>query len=248
MTVGVASSLIGILMDSYERSAKVDAEGDLDTLNVGTRIRLETQRNGLPDVQLTTLLGFSKGDFLIVKCPVVRNVPYTYYDSESVLVRAFTGTTIFTFSSFVTRTLLSPMYYMHLAFPESVTTSSLRSSLRVKVEFTGMLTYQDLVGSEQTAPAQFLNLSQSGAAIAVEEALVVGHTVQAAFTVDDEGTEIPISVSAVVRSQTRRPPVPGRATDMYTYGIEFVGIKEEQQNALRVFAYGRALQDRRNIA
>lgn len=234
-------------MNSPQQPSK-SVDHELNILNVGTRLQLESQRTGSSDAHFTILLGFSKGDFLIVKCPVVRNVPFIYYDAELVLVRAFTGTTIFTFHSLVTRTLLSPMYYMHLAFPDLVTKSSLRSALRIKVDLKGTVVFQDLAGHQQSAQVQLLNLSLTGAALVIGKALSVGQNVEAAFNIDDEGKEIPITVDGIVRSQIRRPLIEGRSADFFTCGIEFLDLSEGHQNALKIFAYGRAIQDRRNIA
>ncbi|WP_198599114.1 flagellar brake protein, partial [Escherichia coli] len=67
----------------------------LQNFNVGTRMQLRIQRDTGKIEHFSSLIGFVKDEFLMVKCPVARNTPFILHDGEQVLVRAFTGTTIY---------------------------------------------------------------------------------------------------------------------------------------------------------
>lgn len=157
-------------MDGAENTFKVHGS-DIDNFNIGTKIQLQTQRQSSSIVHPTVLVGLLRGEFLLVKCPVVRNVPFVFYDEEQIVVRAFTGTNIFTFNSTVSRTLLSPPYYMYIAYPVEIKASALRTALKVKVSINGTVEYEDLSNISQSLPIHLNNLSRTGAAIEIKSLL-----------------------------------------------------------------------------
>jgi c-di-GMP-binding flagellar brake protein YcgR len=221
----------------------------LQNFNVGTRIQLRMQRDTGTIEHFSSLIGFVKDEFLMVKCPVVRNTPFILHDGEQVLVRAFTGTTIYSFASIVQRTLLSPLYYMHLEYPHAMQSSALRNELRVKVGAPAELEYsEDLTGSKASKPATLVDLSLSGARITSEEVISVGNDVQLSFAVQSDGTEHVVRARAVVRSANRTPAISFDDRDVFSYGLQFNSLDPQDQTSIRLLTYETLLSNRQNIA
>lgn len=164
-------------------------ESAFQSFNVGTRVQLRSQRETGAIEKFSSLIGFVKDEYVMVKSPMTRNTPIIFFDGEKILVRAFTGTMIYSFSSTVIRTFLSPLYYMHLEYPKEIQSSALRSELRIKVDVPGEIEYQDLTDSRTIAQVQLVNLSLSGARISCEEFISVGQQLQLLFTVHSDDVE-----------------------------------------------------------
>jgi c-di-GMP-binding flagellar brake protein YcgR len=218
-----------------------------ESFNVGTRMQLRLQRDTGPMEHFSSLIGFVKGEFLIVKCPTVRNTPLILLDGEKVLVRAFSGTTIYSFASTVLRTLLSPLYYMHIEYPHEMQTSALRAELRVRVIAAAELEYTDLAGSKANRPATLADLSLSGARPHSDELIAVGNEVQLSFSVRSDGVENLVRAKAIVRSAIRKPATHFDDRDSYSYGVQFNSLNLEDQTAIRLLTYETLLSNRQNI-
>jgi c-di-GMP-binding flagellar brake protein YcgR len=223
-------------------------ESSLQNFNIGTRVQLHTQRDTGTVEHFSSLIGFVKDEFLMVKCPMVRNTPFIHHDGEQVLVRAFTGTTIYSFDSIVIRTLLSPLYYMHLEYPQAIRSSALRAELRIKVGATAELAYKDLTGGNVINQATLVDLSLSGARIASGELISIGGNVQLSFAVQSDGLEHVVRAKAVVRSVNRKPAIHSDDRDTFSYGLQFHSLDPEDQAAIRLLTYETLLSNRQNIA
>lgn len=219
-----------------------------ENFDVGTRVQLRIQRDTGTVEHFSSLIGFVKNEFLMVKCPTVRNAPFVLQDGEQVLVRAFTGRTIYSFTSTVIRTLLSPLYYMHLDYPKATQRSPLRAELRVKVNAPATLEFNDLTAAKANNQATLVDLSLSGARIASEELIPVGDEVQLSFAVQSDGTERVVRARAVVRSVHRKPAVHFDDRDIFSYGLQFDGLDTDDQMAIRSLTYETLLSNRQNIA
>ncbi len=232
--------------DETDKAAVLDSS--FQNFNVGTRVQLRTQRDTGTVEHFSSLIGFVKDEFLMVKCPTVRNTPFILHDGEQILVRAFTGTTIYSFASAVIRTLLSPLYYMHLEYPQEMQSTALRAELRVKVNVPVDLEYKDLTGVQAISQAILVDLSLSGVRIASEEVISVGNGVQVSFAVQVNGMEQVVRAKAVVRSANRKPATHFDDRDTFSYGLQFDGLDPEDQTAIRMLTYETLLTNRQNIA
>jgi c-di-GMP-binding flagellar brake protein YcgR len=211
-------------------------------------MQLRLQRDTGPMEHFSSLIGFVKGEFLIVKCPTVRNAPFILLDGERVLVHAFTGTTIYSFASNVLRTLLSPLYYMHIEYPQEMQSSALRAEHRVRVNTAAELEYADLGGGKAVTPATLVDLSLSGARLHSRELIAVGNEVHLSFAVRSEGVEHMVRTKAAVRSALRKPAGQVDGQDNFFYGLQFMGLSTEDQTAIRFLTYETLLSNRQNIA
>ena len=235
-------------MRTVKESDAAMLDSTFENLNVGTRVQLRIQRDTGIAEHFSSLIGFVKGEFLMVRCPVIRNTPFILHDGEQVLVRAFTGTTIHSFSSSVIRTLLNPLYYMHLEYPQAMQSSALRAKLRIKVSAPAELEYKDITGGKAINQATLVDLSLSGARIASQDLISVGNEVQLSFAVQSDGVEHVVRAKAVVRSANRKPSTQFDEQDIFSYGLQFDGLYAEDQAAIRLLTYETLLSNRQNIA
>jgi c-di-GMP-binding flagellar brake protein YcgR len=226
----------------------VDLDAAIQNFNIGTRVQLRGQRDNTAVEHFSSLIGLVKDEFLLVKSPVVRNAPFIFLDGEEVLVRAFTGTVIYTFSSTVMRTFLSPLYYMHLAYPRAVTRAALRSALRVRMRLPATVEYVGPPGPAQTVMGTLVNLSLSGAAIETGTAIPVGQELQVSFSVNIDRIDRPITTKAVVRSMTFRQAARSDQSDVFSCGLQFKEMAIDDQTSIRLLTYEKLLTDRQNIA
>jgi c-di-GMP-binding flagellar brake protein YcgR len=215
--------------------------------NVGTRMQLRVQRDTGPVEHFSSLIGFVKDEFVMVKSPMVRNIPFTFYDGEPILVRAFTGMKIYSFTSTVVRTVTSPLSYIHLDYPKAIQSSALRSEIRVRTSLSASVAYQDLAGSKKSAQVPLVNLSLSGAAIDCQAPLTVGEQLQMSFMIQSDGTEREVRTQAVVRSISSRAANQAQNPGTSIYGLQFQNLDPEDQAAIRLMTYETILMDRQNI-
>ena len=217
-------------------------------MNVGTRVQLRGLDDPGATEHFSSLIGYVKDEFLLVKLPVVRGSPVIFYDGIQILVRAFTGTTIYTFRSTVLRTLLSPSYYMHLGYPPEVTGATLRSALRIKVRIAVRIEYTPPGKVAVTLKGFLVNLSTSGASIECDAVVPVGQTLRCVFQIGIDDVEHGIDVEAIVRSVNFRPGVAGQSDDVFSCGVQFQAISTADETTIRLLSYERLLSDRQNIA
>jgi hypothetical protein len=102
-------------------------------LHVGERLQLELVADGSRSHYYTTLIGFVPGHSVLIRTPMVQNLPVPVPEGADVLVRAFSGRHAFTMESRVDRVCRSPYPYMHLAYPAQVQQTIIRGALRVRV-------------------------------------------------------------------------------------------------------------------
>lgn len=217
------------------------------SFNVGTRVQLRAQRDAVPMEHFSSLIGYVKDEFLMVKLPMVGNAPIMFHDDEPITVRAFTGTTIYSFATVVIRSFLGPLYYMHLAYPKEIDRSTLRSELRVKVSLPAGLEYTDESGSIASAQVSLTNLSMSGASFSGDVFLQVGQQISLAFTIQTDGVERAIRAAAIVRSANRRATAKDQKKPVFSCGLQFQNLDADDQLALRLLTYETLLANRQNI-
>ncbi len=227
--------------------ATSDTNATILSLNVGTRVQLRGLDDPGATEHFSSLIGYVKDEFLLVKLPVLRGSPFIFYDGIQILVRAFTGTTIHTFRSTVTRTLLSPFYYMHLSYPAEVSSAMLRTALRVKVRIAARIEYTPPGKAVVTLPALFVNLSTSGASFECDTVVPVGQNLRCVFQVGIDGVEHDINVEAIVRSVNFRPGAGNPPGDIFSCGLQFKELSTADETTIRLLSYERLLSDRQNI-
>jgi c-di-GMP-binding flagellar brake protein YcgR len=132
-------------------------------LQVGGRLQFITYRTVKPVQHFSSLIGYVKDEYIIVRTPVENGVPIALDDGEKLTIRVFSGMNVCSFACTVKRVFGRPLLYLHLSFPTAIQGTSLRASMRVKVGMPAQVT-----GSTPGAEAihcQLVNISVSGALV-----------------------------------------------------------------------------------
>ena len=84
---------------------KANIEFEDMNLQVGVRLQIMPSKAANPSVHYTSLIGFVSGEYLLLKIPQEGAV---LHEGDSVIIRVFSGVSVYTFSSQVESVLKSP--------------------------------------------------------------------------------------------------------------------------------------------
>jgi hypothetical protein len=164
-------------------------------LQVGGRIQFITHRTIKPVQHFSTLIGWVKDEYLIVKVPFDNGAPVALNDGDKLTIRVFSGVNVCSFSCVVQRIFPRPLFYAHLSYPVSIQGTSLRAAMRVKVDIPAQ------VSSTEGATSVFLvNLSVSGALI------------ESAKRLPEDGAEVGLSFYLIAQPGNRQVRINPTAT------------------------------------
>ncbi|MFC5551269.1 flagellar brake protein [Massilia aerilata] len=215
-------------------------------LQVGVRLQFITYRRIKPMQYFSTLIGYVKDEYLIVKVPLENGTPVGLVEGERITIRVFSGMNVCSFACTVQRVFDRPLLYVHLSFPDTIQGTSLRAAMRVKVDI----------------PAQVLP-PQAGAAVdcALSNVSVSGARIESALTLPESGGEITLEfglpsplgdgemrvrTQAVVRNVNAiRKEADG--SEMFAYGVQFLDLDPVHHTMIQNLTYEVLLADRQNI-
>ncbi|QOY94147.1 flagellar brake protein [Massilia sp. UMI-21] len=201
-----------------------DVEFETMNLQVGVRLQVTAYRHLKPAQYFSTLIGYAKDEYLIIKIPTENGAPIAMTEGDPLTIRVFSGVNVCSFACSVERVFPRPLNYVHLSFPTAIQGTSLRGAMRVKAEIPARAAR---VGDDGSLLACMLtNVSVTGARIESAYPLPPGsELLTLAFTLAtppaNEG--VPVETRAAVRNMTVARPAPDQP-DVYTYGVQFVDL------------------------
>jgi c-di-GMP-binding flagellar brake protein YcgR len=225
---------------------------DFESMNllVGTRLQLFTHRQIKPGQHFSTLIGYVKDEYLLVKMPFENGSYTTLHDGEKITIRVFSGTSICSFACTVIRTLFHPFFYVHLTFPRIIESKSLRVSMRVKVNLPAQIMTPDASGNAAATDVVISNLSVTGALIESRQELgSIEQVVGLSFTplVQQGDREVRIDTKLAIRNATLRKASSIEQQDTHVYGVQFIDLDPIHRMLLQNMTYEALLADRQNI-
>ncbi|TQK06902.1 flagellar brake protein [Herbaspirillum sp. SJZ107] len=216
-------------------------------LQVGVRLQFITYRRLKPVQYFSTLIGYIKDDYLIVKMPMENGAPIGLVEGERVTIRVFSGVNVCSFACTVERIFGRPLLYVHLSFPTSIQGTSLRTAMRVKVDLPARITAA--TGDATALECTLANISVSGARIETHHSLVqdIGEMLLE-FTLAPPPEHHPVSVRAraAIRNINAVRVEPGEA-DVFAYGLQFIDLDPNHFMLLQNLTYEALLADRHKI-
>lgn len=214
-------------------------------LQVGGRIQFITHRTIKPIQHFSTIIGWVKDEYLIVKVPFESNAPISINEGDKLTIRVFSGVNVCSFSCMVQRVFPRPLFYAHLTFPRSIQGTSLRAAMRVKVDIPAQVT--TLSG----ATSVFLvNLSVSGALIESSKQLPDGDAQVGLsfYLIAQPGNrQVRINPSATIRNINVVKPAASDKQDVFTYGLQFIDLDPVHYTMLQNLTYEALIADRQKI-
>jgi c-di-GMP-binding flagellar brake protein YcgR len=234
---------------SIEQGAQKPQEFEFEAMNlqVAGRLQFITHRGIKPVQHFSTLIGYIKDEYIIVKIPMVNGVPIALTEGEKLTIRVFSGVTVCSFDCTVARVFGRPLMYVHITFPNLIQGTSLRASMRVKVEIPAQVT-----GSRPAStPARctLINLSVTGALIESPRSLPPDdELVMLEFTLMSQPGNQPVEVKtrASIKNVNVMKPSPDRF-EVFTYGVHFLGLDPNHYTLLQNMTYEAMIADRQKI-
>jgi c-di-GMP-binding flagellar brake protein YcgR len=223
-------------------------EFGFDSLNlqVGVRLQFITYRRIKPVQYFSTLIGYVRDEYLIVKLPMENGTPVGLVDGERVTIRVFSGMNVCSFACTVQRVFDRPLHYVHLSFPDSIQGTSLRTAMRVKVDIAAQVL--PARGDGAAVECTLTNISVSGARIESPRSLPEdGGEVVVEFGLPSPlgDGEMRVRTRAAVRNVNALRREDG--TEMFAYGVQFLDLDQVHHTMLQNLTYEVLLSDRQNI-
>ncbi|WP_374586564.1 flagellar brake protein [Pseudoduganella sp.] len=215
-------------------------------LQVGGRIQLITHRTLRPIQHFSTVIGWVKDEYMIVKIPQENGMPIAISEGDKLTVRVFSGVNVCSFASVVQRVFLRPLMYAHISFPTDIQGTSLRAAMRVKVDIPAQMTRED----GQHASVFITNLSVSGALIESAQPISrEGDVVQLGFTLlaPPDNRQVLINTQALIRNASVAQSQKVEGKDVFSYGVQFTGLDPAHFTLLQNLTYEAMLADRQKI-
>lgn len=215
-------------------------------LQVGGRIQLITHRTLRPIQHFSTVIGWVKDEYMIVKIPQENGMPIAISEGDKLTVRVFSGVNVCSFSTVVQRVFLRPLMYAHVSFPNDIQGTSLRAAMRVKVDIPAQMVRDD----GQHASVFLTNLSVSGALIESTQPLSrEGEMVQLDFTLlaPPDNRQVRINTPALIRNASVAQSQKVEGKDVFSYGVQFTGLDPAHFTLLQNLTYEAMLADRQKI-
>jgi c-di-GMP-binding flagellar brake protein YcgR len=216
-------------------------------LQVGVRLQIIIHRHLKPVNYFSTLIGYVRDEYLIVRVPMGNGTPVGLVEGEPITIRVFSGTNVCSFACTVERVFDRPLLYVHVSFPDAIQGTSLRAAMRVKVDIPAKL-----LPSQAGAPAvdcALTNVSVNGARIEAPRRLPDDGgeiTLEFAVIPPTYDREVRVRVQAAVRNVTtlRRE---SDGAEVFAYGVQFLDLNPVHHTMLQNLTYEVLLTDRQNI-
>lgn len=221
-------------------------EIDFESMNlqVGTRLQLITHRRIKPVQHFSSLIGYLKDEYIILKIPMENGAPIALAEGERLTIRVFSGIKVCSFACTVERVFMWPLFYVHVSFPKSVQGTSLRTAMRVKVDLPARLGGADHAGQQACT---IVNLSVSGALVESrsrvpqdDEALTLQFTLNA----PPDNQAVQVATRAAIRNVN---VVQAGDGELFTYGLQFTALEAGHYTLLQNMTYEALLADRQKI-
>lgn len=206
-------------------------------LQVGDLFQLQVQQENAAVRYHVKLIGYSKGASLLVTAPTIGGRMVLLRQDQPLVVRSFSGKSVYAFATSVIKVVNTPYSYLHLAFPERVRGLVVRRGARVAVSLPARV-HAEGGGSTD---AQLANISISGALLRIADIeLHKDQRVEVQFDAGLNGIDLHISAPAIVRSIDAQPDVNGEAAAQF--GIEWNEVDDSHQIMLCAFVYHQLLE------
>ena len=216
-------------------------------LQVGGRLQFLTHRTIKPVQHFSTLIGYVKDEYLIVKIPMDNGAPIALAEGEKLTIRVFSGVTVCSFACTVERIFPRPLFYAHISFPDTIQGTSLRAAMRVKVDIPAQLT--PLRPNAAPTNVFLVNLSVSGALIESPRKLPpTDEIVNLSFTLIAQpgNHQVLVHTRASVKNVNVVKPSPEQF-EVFTYGVQFIDLEPSHYTLLQNMTYEALIADRQKI-
>ena len=214
-------------------------------LEVGQRVELQRAPPGVNPRLFSTLIGYAPGESLLVRTPVLNNLPVDLQEGDRLYLRLSSGTRAFGFATKVERLCIVPFHYMHLAVPDEIQCVDIRRDRRFNVNILAEIK----AAGQDWQPALMLDLAEGGSLIECAHAVgESGTAIELRFGLPAGHAEQEVTLTLpgkVDKTETRNRDEGLRA---YRHGIEFTGLAGNDALLLQNFLFRLMLDHHRQQA
>ncbi len=210
-------------------------------LQIGVRLQIMLSEASNPTVHYTTLIGYVSGEYLLLKIPQDSDQPVAMKSGDAVVIRVFSGVSVYTFSSKVQTVQQAPYASLYLEFPAAIQKVGLRKAVRVKANLPVKI--KSAADPAVFKMATLSDISLTGALVSTARPLGgAGDMINIEFSLRDQtnNQDVVIATTASIRSvqQSAGSTADGASFHtVYSHGINFHDIDLGHQVVLQNFVY-----------
>ena len=235
-------------MSDLDQSKVSTCSFEATQLHVGERLQLELVADSAHPYY-TTLIGFVPGHSVLIRTPMVQNLPVPVPEGAVVLVRALSGRHAFTLESRIERVCRSPYPYIHLAYPVKVQQTLIRGALRVRVALPGTASHSDDKADDVPCAVVISDLSVSGAQLETQTSL--GDTgdkfgLVFKFVVQPNNYEVKLVTTAQIQG-VRKITKERAREEVFSHGVRFGKLHATEGLLLQSYVQQILLADRSRV-
>lgn len=207
-------------------------------LKIGDVMQLQIQSEFGDSRHYVNLIGYLKGESVVVTTPVEDGKVMLIREGQSFVVRFFSGKNAYAFSVIARRVTNVPFPHVHLSYPKEVRAMVIRSSSRARVNLIG-----SAASSEGVRYACHVrDLSTGGALLAAKEVMgEVGDFLQLSLRVKVGGAEHLLDLGCRVRSRNSEQQQ-GESLVSKMHGVSFEHPSVQDALVLTALLYA-SMQD-----
>lgn len=187
------------------------------------------------------LLGFLPNKSVMVGAPEFEGHLVLCRENQNVIVRSFSGTAAYGFTSSITKVCNSPISYLHLAYPKFVQKVSVRESARISFNIIGTVTNLKTGENSPGLPVSVVDVSTTGAAFLSNKKIAEkDDELRLTFRAKIKEIEVYPILSCIVRSSSIETSENG--THKYRFGIQFQNLPTQELLILQSMVYQKLLE------
>jgi c-di-GMP-binding flagellar brake protein YcgR len=216
-------------------------------LQVGGRLQFLTHRGIKPVQYFSTLIGYVRDEYMIVRIPIENGAPISLAEGEKLTIRVFSGVTVCSFACTVVRVFGRPLLYVHITFPTSIQGTSLRGAMRVKVDIGAKVT--DARAESAPIDCSLVNLSVTGALVESPRELPSDDdmvTLEFPLIAQPGNYQVDVTTRATIKN-VNVVKAASETSEVFTYGLHFVDLDPGHYALLQNMTYEALIADRQKI-
>lgn len=215
-------------------------------LAVEGRVQLLVSREGQHYGHFSTLVGYVRDEYLLVRVPYANGLPIVLYEGETVSVRVFSGVDVHVFDVDVTHVWNLQLGCVQLDFPREIRTTALRREIRVKVALPARV-HSDAVGTPLAATLR--NISVAGALVETQQPLGdIATRVQIEFAATTADMASEFAAAGTIRNaRERKSAGSDTAPASLEYGIELDPLDADQRIRMQNLIYHTLIRNRHAV-
>lgn len=217
-------------------------------LNVGDTLQL--QLLGVSETRyFVKVIGYLAERSLLVTTPLVNGKLLMVRDGQAVAARLMAGNDLVGFAVSVVRSCNVPYPYLHLSYPHSLQSVTVRKALRVKLDLEAEARVC-LIGASEVAPGSeaqsviIRDMSTTGALLVAYAPLAdTGDCLAVSVSLEVAEMVEKLSFTVVVRNIKVEPAQEKGQPSLFLHGVEFQFADRRESVLLHAFVYEQIVRN-----